>query len=86
MKPLLRYVGKLTLTPAKITPEDAGAVLAQTDHPVLLEGNVYFPPEDARREYLVKSRAWSLCPWKGLARYYTVAARGQHNKLSLIHI
>ena len=28
MKPLLRYVGKLTLTPAKITPGDAEAVLA----------------------------------------------------------
>jgi uncharacterized protein (DUF427 family) len=57
-----------------------GAVLAQTDHPVLLEGNVYFPPEDVQHEYLVKTRAWSLCPWKGLARYYTVAAGGQQNK------
>lgn len=28
MKPLLRYVGKLTLTPSKITPGDAEAVLA----------------------------------------------------------
>jgi uncharacterized peroxidase-related enzyme len=28
MKPILRYVGKLTLTPAKITQEDAEAVLA----------------------------------------------------------
>jgi AhpD family alkylhydroperoxidase len=28
MKPILRYVGKLTLTPAKITHEDAEAVLA----------------------------------------------------------
>src|SRR5258708_23161174 len=28
MKPMLRYVGKLTLTPAKITPGDAEAVLA----------------------------------------------------------
>jgi uncharacterized peroxidase-related enzyme len=28
MKPLLRYVGKLTLTPAKITPGNAEAVLA----------------------------------------------------------
>jgi uncharacterized peroxidase-related enzyme len=28
MKPLLRYVGKLTLTPAKIIPSDAEAVLA----------------------------------------------------------
>jgi uncharacterized peroxidase-related enzyme len=32
MKPLLRYVGKLTLTPAKITPEDAQAVLAAGWH------------------------------------------------------
>ncbi len=28
MKPLLRYAGKLTLTPAKVTPGDAEAVLA----------------------------------------------------------
>ena len=28
MKPILQYVGKLTLTPAKITPADAQAVLA----------------------------------------------------------
>jgi uncharacterized peroxidase-related enzyme len=28
MKPLLRYVGKLTRTPAKVTPADAEAVLA----------------------------------------------------------
>src|SRR6516164_2675 len=28
MKPLLRYAGRLTLTPAKITPADAEAVLA----------------------------------------------------------
>jgi len=51
-----------------------GAVLAETDRPVLLEGNVYFPPEDVRYEYLVKTRAWSVCAWKGLARYYTVSA------------
>ena len=57
-----------------------GSVLAETDRPVLLEGNVYFPPEDVRPEYLVKSRTWSVCPWKGLARYYTVAAGGQQNK------
>jgi len=57
-----------------------GTVLAQTDHPVLLEGNVYFPPEDVRHEYLVKTRAWSVCPWKGLARYYTVRAGDRVNK------
>ena len=57
-----------------------GVVLAETDRPVLLEGNVYFPPEDVRREYLAPTRAWSVCPWKGLARYYTVQAGGQVNK------
>ena len=57
-----------------------GVVLAETGHPVFLEGNVYFPPSDVREEYLVKTRAWSVCPWKGLARYYTVRAGGQQNK------
>jgi len=57
-----------------------GVVLAETSRPVLLEGNVYFPPEDIQQKYLVKTRAWSVCPWKGLARYYTVRAGGQVNK------
>ena len=57
-----------------------GVVLAETSRPVLLEGNVYFPPEDVRHEYLARTRAWSVCPWKGLARYYTVRAGGQENK------
>jgi uncharacterized protein (DUF427 family) len=33
-----------------------------------------------RGEYLVRTRAWSLCPWKGVARYYTVRAGGRVNK------
>lgn len=57
-----------------------GVVLAETDSPVLLEGNVYFPPEAVRHEYLSGTRAWSICPWKGLARYYTVHVGGQENK------
>jgi uncharacterized protein (DUF427 family) len=54
--------------------------LAETTYPVLLEGNVYFPREDVRRELLATTRAWSVCPWKGLARYCTVSAGGQVNK------
>jgi uncharacterized protein (DUF427 family) len=41
---------------------------------------VYFPPEDVRHEYLAATRAWSLCAWKGVARYYAVRAGGQENK------
>ena len=56
-----------------------GVVLAETGSPALLEGNVYFPPEDVRQEHLVRTRAWSLCPWKGVARYYTVRAGDRVN-------
>jgi uncharacterized protein (DUF427 family) len=31
-------------------------------------------------KYLAATRAWSLCVWKGVARYYTVRAGGQVNK------
>src|SRR5260370_40000179 len=53
-----------------------GVVLAETSRPVLLEGNVYFPPEAVRREHLARTRAWSVCPWKGVARHYTGRAGG----------
>jgi uncharacterized protein (DUF427 family) len=56
-----------------------GVVLAETTRPVLLEGNIYFPPEDVRHEHLAATRHRSLCAWKGLARYYTVRAGGQRN-------
>ena len=56
-----------------------GVVLAQTRRPLVVEGNVYFPPEDVRTEHLARTRAWSVCPWKGLARYYTVRAGGLEN-------
>ncbi|GAB3394173.1 DUF427 domain-containing protein [Amycolatopsis echigonensis] len=49
-----------------------GVVLAETERTVRVEGNHYFPPESLRREYFTESRTKSLCPWKGLASYYTV--------------
>lgn len=49
-----------------------GEVVAESDRTVLVEGNVYFPPESVRRQYLTPSRMRSLCFWKGVARYYTV--------------
>ncbi len=50
------------------------AVIARSDAVVLLEGNVYFPPDAVDERYLTSSRAKSLCPWKGTASYYTVQA------------
>jgi uncharacterized protein (DUF427 family) len=60
---------------ARATPN--GVVLAETGSPVLLEGNVYFPPGDVRHEYLVRTRAWSLCPWKGVAATTRCARAGR---------
>ncbi len=53
-----------------------GQVIAQSEHTVQVEGNHYFPPASIRSEFLTRSRAKSLCPWKGIASYYTVAVEG----------
>ena len=57
-----------------------GAVLAESDHTVKLEGNHYFPPESLRREHLTGSPTTSTCPWKGEARYYHVSVDGNVNR------
>ena len=51
-------------------------VIAESGVAVLLEGNVYFPPESVRAEFLHRTRAKSLCPWKGVASYYAVEVDG----------
>jgi uncharacterized protein (DUF427 family) len=49
-----------------------GTVLAEAPRTVRVEGNHYFPPKSVHREYLVDSPGRSVCPWKGLAHYYSV--------------
>lgn len=56
-----------------------GTVLAEAPRTVRLEGNHYFPPESVRREHLIDSPTKSVCPWKGLARYYSVTVDGELN-------
>jgi uncharacterized protein (DUF427 family) len=57
-----------------------GAVLAETDDIVTVEGNAYFPAEALRREHFVGSDTRTTCPWKGEASYYTLRVNGQENK------
>lgn len=47
-------------------------VLAEAERTRRVEGNHYFPPESVRQEHFEPSKSWTLCPWKGVARYYTV--------------
>lgn len=56
-----------------------GVVIAEAARTVRVEGNHYFPPESVHRDYFVESPTKSLCPWKGLARYYTVMVNDEAN-------
>lgn len=53
-----------------------GAVIAESDHTVELEGNHYFPPDSIRREYFRDSITKTICPWKGTANYYSLDWKG----------
>jgi uncharacterized protein (DUF427 family) len=57
-----------------------GAVLAETDDVVTVEGNLYFPMSAVKSEYLSDSAATSVCPWKGTASYYTITVDGTKNE------
>ena len=56
-----------------------GAVIAESDETVVVEGNHYFPPESVVRNYLQESQTQTTCPWKGEASYYHVMVNGELN-------
>jgi uncharacterized protein (DUF427 family) len=56
-----------------------GEVIAESDTCETVEGNVYFPPEAIKREYLRPSERTSVCGWKGTAQYYDVVVAGETN-------
>jgi len=56
-----------------------GKVLAESERYENIEGNVYFPPQSVRREYLRESRTRTVCPWKGVAHYYSLEVDGKSN-------
>lgn len=57
-----------------------GAVLAESDETVVVEGNHYFPAESINREYFSESAKQTTCPWKGEASYYDVTVNGEANR------
>jgi uncharacterized protein (DUF427 family) len=56
-----------------------GAVIAECDETVIVEGNHYFPMESVNTELLTRSDKTSVCPWKGTAAYFTITVDGQSN-------
>ncbi len=57
-----------------------GETLAESESCIKTEGNLYFPPESIRAEYLRPSSREYTCPWKGRAGYYDIIANGEVNK------
>jgi uncharacterized protein (DUF427 family) len=53
-----------------------GALLAESDDTVVVEGNHYFPAAALRREYFRESETHTVCPWKGTASHYDVVVGG----------
>jgi uncharacterized protein (DUF427 family) len=48
-------------------------VLAESEDTIRLEGNVYFPPDSVDWDRLTPSTTRTVCPWKGVARYHSMA-------------
>ncbi len=51
-----------------------GVVVAGTPDTVVVESNHYFPLAAVDPAMLRPSATTSVCPWKGTAHYYTLAA------------
>jgi uncharacterized protein (DUF427 family) len=56
-----------------------GAVLAESAHTEVVEGNQYFPPDSIKPEFFKPSGKHTECSWKGTASYYTIEANGKQN-------
>ena len=56
-----------------------GAVIAQSDTTVVLEGNHYFPEASLNRAYITFSNHHTMCAWKGQASYYSLLVNGEMN-------
>jgi uncharacterized protein (DUF427 family) len=57
-----------------------GAVLAESDETIVVEGNHYFPPDSINQNYFRPSDHHTACPWKGEASYYDIVVGDDENR------
>ncbi len=57
-----------------------GAVLAESEDTIVVEGNHYFPADSIDGSYFRPSQTHTVCPWKGQASYYDLVVEGDTNK------
>lgn len=56
-----------------------GAVIAESDDTVVVEGNHYFPPDSVNSALFEVSDTHTHCPWKGDASYKSIVVDGKRN-------
>ena len=54
-----------------------GKVIAQSDDTTFVEGNHYFPIDSLDMSVVTPTERATMCPWKGVASYYTLEVDGQ---------
>lgn len=57
-----------------------GAVIAESNKTIVVEGNHYFPADSINKEYFAPTETHTVCGWKGKASYYNVVVDGETNK------
>jgi uncharacterized protein (DUF427 family) len=55
-------------------------ILAESNATIVVEGNHYFPPDSINKNYFKDSNSHTICPWKGLASYYSIVVNGKVNQ------
>ena len=55
-------------------------VIAESADTIVVENNHYFPADSVKKEFLKPSDKNTVCPWKGLASYYSIEVNGKLNK------
>ena len=57
-----------------------GALIAESDDTVVVEGNHYFPAAAVNSAYLEPSDHTTVCGWKGTANYYSLRVGDASNE------
>jgi len=53
-----------------------GAIIAESDRVIHLEGKRYFPHVSIKPKYYIESDKHAVCPVKGMANYYHISVNG----------
>jgi uncharacterized protein (DUF427 family) len=57
-----------------------GSLIASSDDTVMVEGNHYVTADSVDASLLRPSSTTSICPWKGIAHYYSLDVDGTENR------